>query len=144
MSPDVTEQIVNVVGSLVALLIGWAALAIRKKYAVDTKTTLDDRAIDFAEGVLADLVLQLAPDIATALSDGRVTQEEADRLFERVRVILGTSGFDRLQAATGLDLTAFKAWLLSRIGVKVAAAKAEGLGPFFASPEMSRRMQETK
>lgn len=134
------ELAVYGVMTALSLLAAWALAAIRKKYAAETKTTLDEKAIDLVDDVLADLMLQLSPAVAVALADGTLDDAERKRLLATIESILGTAGLERLKKATGFDAAGVLEWLKLKMGAKAVTAKAEGLGPFMASEAYSARV----
>jgi hypothetical protein len=137
-----TELAIYGVMTALSLLGAWVLAAIRKKYAVETKTTLDEKAIDLVNDILADLMLQLSPAVAVALADGKLDDAEQRRLVGTVESILGKAGLERLKKATGFDASGVIEWIKLKLGAKAATAKAEGLGPFMASKELSAKLTE--
>lgn len=144
MGSEVTTELVKLGALAVAGLLSLALNAIRKKWNLDAEGSKVGAATVLAGDVLSDLLLFMAPEVALKLADGKIDEAEADDLWAKMKAHLGETGLAKLEAWTGHDLDGLKKWLLTKLGAKAVSAKTVGLGPFFMSPEMAKRQQETK
>lgn len=149
MKEELMQQVVPAVASIVGLVISWAVLTLKGKLssllASHVSNTQVRGALDLANDVVSTVVLELNQTMRAkfeaAAADGTITAEEAGKLKDeavsRAKALLGEEGLRRLKGALGgIDLGTL---LAAKVEAKVAETK---LPPFFASPEMSKRMLE--
>lgn len=150
MSPETTQLL----SQLVTLVVTAAFVAIgnevRKYIAAHTDAVAAGAAqkvqavalgtVAGATQLVGELVVKMAPDVLAALADGTIDEREKASLWAEGEGLMGAAGLDALSKATGLDTAGVRDWFLHKLEAS-AAAKSQGLPPFYASAEMSAKMR---
>ena len=98
------------IASALALLVGWALLALRKKLqaqaAESTLAQVGLRVTAVVDAVVHDLEATLKRELAKAAEDGELSKAEITHLrqiaLERVKTVLGEKGLGELGSVMGI------------------------------------------
>lgn len=135
--PAVLEAVLSVAAAAAVYALHKLSAFLQAK----TDSVRGDAALASADEILSDLVVQLAPEIAKDLADGKIDDDEAKGLLDTAKALLGTKGLEALGKVLGLDTSGVESWLANKLGASAAVKQATGLPPFYASPEMSAKMK---
>ena len=105
--PEITEQVMALVATVIAALIAWLMTTIRSKVQNEYVRGSMLRLTDAVENAVRAVGYRIATDIREASSDGTITSEEAtflrEKAFEYVKLYLGENGTKEAEKIVGAD-----------------------------------------
>lgn len=120
---------------LVTALFGFLTFALKllsDKWAAEGKTSklaaIGGKIAHFCQLVVADLDANLKPQLASYMSDGKITAEERSTLRElaltRVKLLLAKEGLEELSGILGIAASQVDVYLMGAIEKAVAERKS--------------------